>query len=79
MSPASAASEVDRYAAAPGEAAASTLGMLEIFRLRAEAAHTLGARFDIRAFHEAVLEDGAVTLPMLRAEIARLVEASGPR
>lgn len=79
VSPASAASEVDRYAAAPGEAAASTLGMLEISRLRAEAEHTLGARFDVRAFHEAVLEDGAVTLPMLRAKIARLVEASGPR
>jgi uncharacterized protein (DUF885 family) len=45
------------------------IGYLEISRLRAEAQHALGARFDLRAFHDRVLEDGAVPLPVLRAKI----------
>ena len=74
LDPPFAASEVDRYVAWPGQATAYMLGALEIRRLREEAEKALGPRFDVRAFHDAVLEDGAVTLPLLRARIARFVE-----
>ncbi|HET8542225.1 MAG TPA: DUF885 domain-containing protein [Anaeromyxobacter sp.] len=73
LDPAFAASEVDRYAAWPGQATSYMLGEIEIRRLRAEAEKTLGARFDVRAFHDAVLEDGAVPLALLRARIERFV------
>lgn len=66
-----AASEADRYIIMPGQAPSYMLGMLELQSMRRDAARRLGDRFDIRQFHDAVLEDGAVTLPMLRAKIAR--------
>jgi len=52
--------EVDRYIVWPGQALAYKLGQLKIRELRAEAEHRLGAKFNIRAFHDAVLEQGAV-------------------
>ena len=58
-------SEVDRYAAAPGQATSYLLGSLEIQRLRQHAERALGERFDIREFHDRVLANGGVTLPML--------------
>jgi uncharacterized protein (DUF885 family) len=61
--------EVDRYIAWPGQALAYKLGELEIRRLRADAERRLGARFDLRAFHDAVLDAGAVSLPVLREQI----------
>lgn len=61
--------EVDRYIAVPGQATSYLLGNLEIQRLRAEAERRLGDDFDIKAFHDRVLADGAVTLPMLRANV----------
>ena len=73
LDPGFAASEVDRYAAWPGQATSYMLGALEIRRLRAEAEQALGPRFDLRAFHDAVLEDGAITLPMLRERVERFV------
>ncbi len=69
LSPAFAASEIDRYAAWPGQASAYMLGEIEISRLRGEAQAALGARFDVRAFHDAVLEDGTVPLPYLEQKI----------
>ena len=65
--------EVDRYIGWPGQATAYMLGNLEIRRLREMAERELGSRFDIRTFHDKVLEDGTVTLPMLRAKIERWV------
>ncbi|HSS00084.1 MAG TPA: DUF885 domain-containing protein [Kofleriaceae bacterium] len=62
-------SQVDRYIAWPGQACAYMIGYLEITRLRATAQQALGARFDLRAFHDRVLEDGAMPLPALRAKI----------
>ena len=67
--------EVDRYIAVPAQATAYMLGSLEIRRLRAEAEAALGDRFDIRAFHDRVLEDGSVPLSMLRAKIERWLAA----
>ena len=61
--------EVDRYLTDPGQALAYKCGQLEILRLRDEAKKRLGARFDIKAFHDAVLENGAVALPVLRQEV----------
>ena len=68
-----ASSEVDRYVAWPGQATAYALGAIEIAALRARAEEALGPRFDVRAFHDAVLEDGAVPLPALREKIVRWI------
>ncbi len=57
--------EVDRYLAMPGQALAYKLGQREFLRLRGEARAALGSRFDIRAFHDAVLGEGAVGLSTL--------------
>jgi uncharacterized protein (DUF885 family) len=76
-SEASAAAEIDRYIAVPGQATAYMLGNLEIRRLRELASARMGAAFDIRAFHDRVLEDGAVPLVMLREKIERWVEGGG--
>lgn len=62
---------IDLAATWPGFAPSYVLGRFEIQRLRAEAESALGAGFDIRRFHAAVLEDGSVTLPMLRDKVAR--------
>ena len=61
--------EVDRYIVWPGQATSYMLGMLEITRLRAHAQEKLGERFDIRAFHDRILEDGSVPLPLLDEKI----------
>jgi uncharacterized protein (DUF885 family) len=65
------ANEVDRYLALPGQALAYKLGQREILRLRERARSELGPRFDIRAFHDVVLGDGALGL----ATLARLVDS----
>ena len=59
------ANEVDRYLAMPGQALAYKLGQREILRLRDVARVALGPRFDIRAFHDVVLGQGAVGLSTL--------------
>ena len=63
--------EVDRYIVWPGQALAYKIGQLEMLRLRAEAERALGPRFDIRAFHDALLGEGALGLGTL----ARVVRA----
>ncbi|HEY8078521.1 MAG TPA: DUF885 domain-containing protein [Labilithrix sp.] len=69
LSPAQAAQEVDRYISWPGQATAYMTGYLEIARLRGEAEHALGPRFDLREFHDRVLEHGSLPLPVLRRRI----------
>ncbi|MGB0010643.1 MAG: DUF885 domain-containing protein [Candidatus Sulfotelmatobacter sp.] len=62
-------SEVDRYIAWPGQALAYKLGQLEILKLREEARQKLGDKFDIRAFHDEVLGNGALPLDVLDLEV----------
>jgi len=63
------ANEVDRYIGSPGQALAYKCGQLEILRLRQQAMDRLGSRFDIKAFHDVVLRNGAVALPVLREQV----------
>jgi uncharacterized protein (DUF885 family) len=64
-------SEIDRYIIYPGQATSYMLGMLEIQSARARAEMRLGSRFDIREFHDLVLEDGAVPVTFLSDKIGR--------
>ena len=74
-SPGDIEAEIDRYIAWPGQANAYMLGMLEIRRLRDLAEAKLGEHFDLRAFHDRVLENGSVTLPMLEDSIEAWIAA----
>jgi uncharacterized protein (DUF885 family) len=64
-----ATAEVLRYMVWPGQALAYKLGELAILDLRAKAQERLGGRFDLRAFHEAVLAEGDLPLSMLRQRV----------
>lgn len=72
-----ATSEVERYIANPGQALSYKLGAMTIQRLRAKAEKALGAKFDVRQFHEQVLDSGALPLPVLEAKIDRWIAAGG--
>jgi uncharacterized protein (DUF885 family) len=63
-------SEVDRYIAWPGQALAYKLGQLEILKLREDAKNKFGDKFDIRAFHDEMLGNGALPLDVLDAEVS---------
>ena len=69
--------EVDRYIAWPGQALSYYLGELAILEARRNAEAALGPRFNIRAFHDAVLELGSVPLPVLRARVHRFIAEGG--
>ena len=62
-------SEIRRYIVMPGQATSYKIGMLKIQELRTKAEKTLGAQFDIRGFHDAVLGGGAMPLPILERVI----------
>jgi uncharacterized protein (DUF885 family) len=68
--------EVDRYVVWPGQACGYTVGMRKIIELRERAKNKLGARFDLKAFHDAVLGAGSVPLPVLERIVDRWIAAS---
>jgi uncharacterized protein (DUF885 family) len=67
-------SETERFMAIPSQALAYKIGQLKISELRARAERALGAKFDVRKFHTAVLNDGALPLGVLEAKIDRWIE-----
>ena len=71
--------EVDRYIVLPGQATAYKIGELKIKELRAKAKAELGDRFDLRRFHNAVIDDGAVPLQVLQSQIEAWIAAEKAR
>lgn len=67
--------EVERYIAIPGQALSYKIGELKLRELRARAEKTLGAKFDLRAFHDEVLAHGSVPLSVLEAAVDRWIAA----
>ena len=67
--------EIDRYISWPGQALAYKIGELKIRELRQKAQEKLGSRFDIREFHEIILEKGTVTLGILEDRINKYINS----
>lgn len=69
-------SEIERYIVLPGQATAYKVGMMKILELRQKAMDSLGDRFDIRDFHDAVLKNGAVPLDILERLVDDYIEST---
>jgi uncharacterized protein (DUF885 family) len=72
----SATAAIERYMANPGQALAYKTGEMEILALRAAAQARLGAKFDVREFHDVVLAEGQLSLPLLRARLEKWIVQS---
>jgi uncharacterized protein (DUF885 family) len=69
--------EIDRYISWPAQALSYYLGEMAILKARAKAQAALGPKFEIRAFHDTVLQIGSVPLPVLTARIDRFIAEGG--
>ncbi len=67
--------EIERYIVMPGQACAYKVGMLKILELRQQAEQALGERFDIRAFHDVLLKNGAMPLDILQRIVEDWIES----
>jgi uncharacterized protein (DUF885 family) len=67
-------SETDRYIAWPGQALSYKLGQLKILELRERAQKELGPKFDIRTFHDEILDGGELPLDLLDARTNKWIE-----
>ena len=70
--------ETDRYIAWPGQALAYKMGQLKIRELRERAKQQLGPRFDIKTFHDEILDGGAMPLDLLDARVTRWINGQAP-
>ncbi len=68
--------EVDRYISWPGQAVSYKIGEMKIRELRKKAEEALGTNFNIREFHEVILEQGTVTLPIMEERVEAYIERS---
>ena len=66
--------ETDRYISWPGQAISYKIGELKIRTLRQKAETELGTKFDIRDFHEIILEEGTVTLSIMERRVNDYIE-----
>jgi uncharacterized protein (DUF885 family) len=73
--PTQALSEVDRYISWPAQALSYKMGQLKIVELRKKAEQRLGAKFDVREFHDALLRDGALPLELLDEQLGKYIAA----
>ena len=64
---------MDRYIAWPGQALAYKLGQMEILELREQAKKDLGPKYDIRSFHDEVLDAGPLPLDVLHARVTKWI------
>lgn len=64
---------IERYIVMPGQATAYTVGMLKMLELRQRASESLGEHFDIRAFHQVVLQNGALPLDILEQQVVDFI------
>lgn len=76
LSQANVRAEVDRYISWPGQALSYKMGEIKIRQLQAKAEQKLGNQFDLRAFHDALLANGALPLEILEAEMDRFIVSS---
>ena len=67
--------EINRYIASPGQATSYKIGQLKILQLRAKAETALGPKFDLKAFHEVVLSNGALPLNVLEEQVDAWIAA----
>jgi uncharacterized protein (DUF885 family) len=72
-----AAAAVDRSLALPARALAAEIGAMRFHALRSHAQEKLGSRFDLRAFHSAILEAGALPLDLLEQRIDQWIDVAG--
>ncbi|HKF00494.1 MAG TPA: DUF885 domain-containing protein [Actinomycetes bacterium] len=77
LTPSNVDNEIDRYVAWPGQACGYMVGCREILRLRALAERALGGRFDRRAFHDLLLRNGPLPLPVVAGEVRAWVDGGG--
>ena len=71
--------EIDRYIAWPGQALSYKIGQLKILELRERARKELGAKFDIRDFHDVVLKGGGLPLELLEEQVQAYIRQTGAR
>jgi uncharacterized protein (DUF885 family) len=74
---ANAIQEIERYISMPGQALSYKIGELKILEMRKKAEKALGKRFDVRAFHDEVLKDGAMPLQIFEAKINAWIKSQG--